>query len=250
MPATSDISTEALVAVTGIFPDRPVTYGDTYAATLLPGEWRSSVKEFFDRDKALKFKRTKLPMSYEKTGKLLVNPDDDPNWLTSNFSDPDVANSYLLVISNAREYLRSKWPKLIIQAYPLPRPVDPGRTFIEEMSMLYCTVNEPSIILREMISRSLQPAQVDAFKTVFPALYNLLLDTIDERKQLELSRSMSWTVPWSKERILRNLYQLPIESSIQEAPRSEAKMGNVSQIKMKNSSETTKSQSLETKEIR
>ncbi len=251
MPGNNgDLSVEALVAVTGIFPKEPVTTADSYKATLLPGEWRTSVKEFFDTDKARRFKKTRLPMSYAKVSDLLISPDDNPDWLGTNFYDSDVANQYVMTVGNARMYLGERWPKLIIQAYPLPIPVDPGKTFIAEMGMLFTTLNNPSCVLDEMLSHSLQPAQVDAFSTVYPALYNMLLDFIDERKELELAKVKSWTVPWSKERILRNLFKIPVEAIIDEAPRSQAKMGSVTQVKIRPASESTKGQSLESKEIR
>jgi len=244
----SDLSTEALVAVTGIFPDEPVKPSDAYQATLLPGEWRSSIKEFFDRTKPLKFKKTRLPMSYQKTGELLVNPDDDPRWLQSNFQDQDVGNAYVLTISNAREYLRERWPRLSIEAFPLPIMVDPGKTFIAEMGTLYTTINNPSTVVKEMLSHSLQPDQVSAFVAVYPALYDLLLSLIEERKKLELSKVKSWRASWGQERILRHLYQLPIGKSISEAPRANAQTASVSQAKINLTSDSTKSEHIESKE--
>ena len=216
---------EALCAVTGIFPDKPASLADGRAAAGLHGIWRTSVKEFFDRDKPLRFKRSKMPMSYDKARDLLNSPDDDPIWLASKIEDEGIATAYLTAISNAREYLRAQWPVLSIERYPSSQLVEPGRVTVAKMSMLFASVNEPSVILDEMLSHSLQDEQVTAAKTVFPNLFSMLMQLIEERSYIELTKVKSWIAPWSQERVLRRLYQLPVQVSISEAARKPANMG-------------------------
>lgn len=242
-------SGEALVAVTGIFPTEPASIADGRAATLLHGKWRTAVKDFFDRDKPYRFKSTRMGMSYDKVRDMLNNPDDNPEWLASKIADEDMATAYLTVLSNAREYLRERWPALVIDQFPAPRIVEPGRVLIGKMSTLFSSVNEPTSLLDEMLSHSVQDEQVDAVKTVFPSLFSMLMQLIDERSVIELSKSKSWSVTWNKERVLRRLYQLPVQLSISEAARQPANMGKHApsvQIQFK-ANEYTRSQQIGSK---
>lgn len=240
-----NLAAEALVAVTGIFPKDPPDRADGIAAGMLYGKWRTAVKEFFDRSRPLKFKKTKLPTSYEAmTQKLNVSP-DDPVTLASKISDPEIVRSYLTVVSNARLYVKEHWPQLQIENFAGPRTVEPGATFVSEMGMIYTTVNDPTTVLDEMLSHSLQAEQVEAMKTVFPSLFSLLMSLIEERKILELTKIKSWQVPWSKERVLRVLFQLPQNVSIAEAPRPKANIASVPEVKFKATDENTRGQRLE-----
>lgn len=242
-----NLAAEALAAVTGIFPEEPASRSDGATAALIYGEWRTAVKAFFDRDKPYKFKKTRLPKSYSAMSEKILVPPDTADWLASEISDPEIVRAYLTVISNGRLYVKERWPNLQIQNFAGPRTAEPGKVFISEAAMIFCTVNNPTTVLDEMLSHSLQTAQVEAFKTVYPSLFALLMQLIDERKVLELTRLKSWQVPWSKERVLRVLFQLPINVSISEMPRPKAQIASVPEVKFKTSNEMTRGQKLDSK---
>lgn len=239
------LSTEALAAVTGVYPDDPATVADGVAAGLIHGKWRTAIKQFFDKDRPSKFKKNRLPASYETMSKKILVGDDDPVWLTQNMVDPDMIRAYTMVISNARLYIRERWPNLQIDNFAGPQTVEPGKVFVSEATMVFCTVNDPSIILDEMLSHSLIPQQAECFKTCYPSLFGMLDELIEERKILELTRAKSWKCPWSKERVLRNLFGMPPTVSIAEAPKPKAQMGSIQEIKFKATSEITRGQKLE-----
>lgn len=239
------IAAEALVAASGIFPDEPLGPQDGLAARALEGEWRSQIKTFFERSKPYRFRLYPRPAHEATLDKLTTAPDGV--MLTSKLTDPDLAADYLTVLSNAREYVRERWPSLSMETFTGPRLLEPGWTAMAAAWAVLAVVDDPSRLLVEILSATVQTDQVAAVKTVFPNLYQMLLAIIDDRKQIELAKKKSWTVPWAKERVIRILYQLPPDVSISEAPQPPAKSAATTRVRFDFGSSQTRAQRIAAK---
>ena len=216
-----NLAVEALLATTGIMREEPPGPRDGMAARALPGQWRTEVKAFFDQERPRRFKLYPRPAHEATLDRLTTGV--DPQAMAGRLADPDVVTEYLAVLNNAREYVRARWPALKMQTFTGPRLLEPGFTAMAEAWAILAVVDDPSRLLVEMRSATLLGAQVDAVKTVYPALFQMLLALVEERKQLELTRVRSWSVPWPKERVLRILYALPPDVSIANAPQAPAR---------------------------
>lgn len=239
------IAAEALVAVTGLFPEQPLRVQDGLAARGLVNEWRSLIKAFFDQDKPRKFKLYSRPAHEAMLNRLTEG--DDPNKLVGKLADPDVATEYLATLSNAREYLRERWPSLKTETFMGPRLLEPGWVSMAEAWAILAVLDHPTRILTEMLSGTLLAEQLEALKAVFPDLFKMLLALIDERKELERAKKQSYSVPWRKERIFRIVYGLPPEVSIDQAPQAPARMGRPAPIKINFAASQTRAQRIAAK---
>lgn len=215
------LTAEALVAVTGIFPEAPLGPGDGLAARQLPGEWKEQIRIFFHQERPRKFRLYPRPAHEATLDRLLAAP--DLGRLTSKLADPELVTEYGVVLNNAREFVRQSWPSLSMDTFTGPRLLEPGWTAMAAVWAVLAVVDKPSRILTEVLSGTVLAEQVQAVKAVYPELWKVLLAVIEERKQAELARKKSWTVAWPKERVLRILLELPPDVSIKQAPQSPAR---------------------------
>lgn len=235
---------EALCAVTGLFPDDPPGPRQGMAARALPGEWRAHVKQFFDQGKPRKFRLYPRPAHEATLDKLVAAPDNQ--WLTSRLQDPDIAEDYLVTFSNAREYVRARWPSLSMDTFAGPRLLEPGKIAMMGAWSILAVIEDPTRLLVEMLSGTPGYDQVVAVEAVYPSLFKMLLALIQERKQMELARKKSWQVPWTKERVLRIVMGLPPDVSVTEAPQAPARAARPT-IKIDFTSTNTRAQRIEAK---
>jgi hypothetical protein len=237
------LAAEALVAVTGIFPDEPLGPPAGVVARRLPGEWRASVKAFFGQGPR-KFRLYPRP-AHEATLERLTRGADLP-MLTSRLADSELVTEYGVVLNNAREYVRERWPSLERDRFTGPQLLEPGFTQMAAAWAILAVVNDPGRLLVEVLSATVLAEQVQAVKDVYPALHGMLVALIDERKKLELARKQSWTVSWGKERVLRIVLGLPPDVSIGQAPQPPARAAGA-RINIDFSSAQTHAQRIEAK---
>lgn len=215
------LTAEALVAVTGIFPEKPLGPLDGLAARQLPAEWKDQIRTFFHQEKARKFRLYPRPAHEATLDKLLAAP--DLAMLTSKLADPELVTEYGVALNNAREFMRQRWPSLKMETFTGQRLLEPGWTTMAAAWAVLAVVDRPARLLTEVLSATVAGDQVAACKVVYPELWKVLLATIKERKDTELAKKKSWTVSWPKERVLRILLELPPDVSIKHAPQAPAR---------------------------
>ena len=241
------LAAEALVAVTGIFHDEPLGPKDGERARQLPGEWRSEVKAFFEQTKPRKFRLYPRPAHAATLDKLVAGIQQDRiSRLTTRLANQDIANGYLLALSNAIEYVRERWPALKLDTFAGPRLLEPGWATMAEAWEILAVIDRPGRLIDEMLMGTVGAAQVTAVQTVYPALFEMLRGIIEERRQLSLARSQSWSVPWRLERVLRILAGMPPDVAISQAPQPPARAARAS-FDIDFTSSQTRAQRLEAK---
>jgi hypothetical protein len=216
----SQFAAEALVAVSGLLPDKPVGAAERDAARSLTGEWRSMIKDFFDRDKPKKFRMYKRPSDFEAISDKLASGKFDVMMATAKFADSDITQRYIQVVRNAQEYIRQHIHILEEQTFTGPKKFEPGWVTMADTAAIYAVVNGPSRLLDEILSATVLEEQVSAFKAIYPSLFTMLISIFEERKFLEMTKVLSYAVPWWKERVIRLVYSIPMGASITEQKKS------------------------------
>lgn len=205
------LASEALLAITGIYPKDPVSPDDAAAARRIPVEWQKRVAEFFEG----KTQRPPMPRypDYLKTWDLL-NEDRDDAQLIVAIEDATIAAEYAGSIGSARAYVREQWRPLFQDIPTGRRVLEPSLSETQRAGAIFVFVDAPEAIFSEMLAGTIAADQVDAMKENYPALYDML--TVMCRSEIErrLARKQSYEVPWTQERVLRILLQLPLGQPI------------------------------------
>lgn len=242
------LAAEALIAVTGLFPERPLTAKDGREAEKLPKIWTAEIRDFLD-GRPVRF-RAPPAVNYRKTlDRLAAGIDvEEAADLTQNLASDDVAREYKVALSNAREYLRAQWPKLQLMEPTGPEILEPGEIELGRLSTLYATVNDPGRVLAEMRSRSLTKAQVDALAGAFPGLYEMLKAIVADQIQRRTVEARSYRVPWDQKVVLNKVWQFPQNVPLSQIQQEPPKSAPVPQVKIDFERQRTKAETIEARE--
>jgi hypothetical protein len=197
------LASEALLAVSGLFPKKITRTVTGTAAEALPREWARDVKAFFDQEKPEKFRKVPRPDHEGTLDRLIAGISaEEQERLTKGLSD-EAGLDYLAALNNAREYVQSQWPALYLDTPTGPQLLEPGPTAMMEASTMYATIDDPHRVVVDMLSGALTTAQVNAFKQVYPGLFDVLRSLVRAEIDRRLARRKSYRVPWRQERVLR-----------------------------------------------
>jgi hypothetical protein len=201
------LAAEALLAVTGLFHDQPLGPKDGRLAAALPRDWKAAVDDFLDARKPRRFKAPPH-VDWEKTWTTLSAGIDEQQvtTVTAALQDDAVDQDYKLTLSNAWEYVRSRWPVLQLDTITGPRLLSPGRVELGKAETLLATIDDPCRVLDEMRSQTLTYDQAEALQAVYPALYDMLKAILSEALDLRAGRSKAYTVPHGQEMVIRKVW--------------------------------------------
>lgn len=212
------LSAEALLSVSGIFPKDPLTRQQGIEAEDVPREQAVLIGEFLD---SKGFKKFRLPprVDHEKTYNALVRGVDPVQIaaVTAELQDGDLKREYEALLMNAREYLRARWPMLVVDVPLGQRFYTPGSTECARASALYAVVNNPRRILAEIAMGTIVAEQVEAFDTLFPDLSKLLRAQLGAELVSRATPRGPAEIPWRIESVLRIVLGLPPEAKIKPA---------------------------------
>lgn len=214
------ISAEALVAVTGVMPDQPLTAQTARAARELPKRWAQLVGAFFSEETWRPFKMPDAP-DYEATYDALAEGlgAEERTRLLPQVRDELLADAYVAQLEQARAYLFERWPINQLDTATGPKNLPPSTMQQGQATALWSVVNDPTQVLEEMLMGTLLEEQAAAVRDVYPGLFSRLRTLIDVEIKERQARSEKYTVPWERERVLRCLLGLPQETPIVEAPK-------------------------------
>lgn len=204
------LASEALCAASGIFPTDPLGPAEGREAKALAKTWKAASEAFLDSTKPARFKAP-AHVDWAKTWEKLSAGIDAAQiaTVTASLVDDELATDYQVTLSNAREYLRTRWPVLQMDALPTPVLLPPGNVERGKAESLLAVLNDPARVLDEMASRALTQDQADGFREVFPALADMLRAMLWEGIQARAASSKAYRVPRALEGVLRKLAGLP-----------------------------------------
>lgn len=236
------LATEALVAVTGVLNPRPVTRTDGKEAARLPLEWRREVRDWFDQQRAHKFRQAPQP-DHERTLDNLTRGIDLEKLAELHAAlEPEAAAEYAAQLSNAREYVRERWPALALDTPTGPVILPPSLTEMGEACDVLAVIENPSRVLSELRYGTLSFSQVDAMAAVYPALTEMLRAMVQEEILRRRSRQRTWEMPWWQEQLWRILLQMPPDVPIAEVKQPPARAASPAPIEIEFRSQASKSE--------
>jgi hypothetical protein len=212
MPANVALASECLVAISGVFPARPLRAGDASEAKALPGRWRQAVADFFAAKRPARAGRSPA-LSYLRIWRQLNGSQDDDS-VAAKLAAPDVAQAYKDRLAGARDYLRGQWRPLRLRGFVGARLLDPAQSERERGADLFAVVDRPGRMLERLASGSVLEEEVEAFRAVYPELA-AMLDSLVQVEIIRLrARRQSWEPTFWQEQALRALGGLPPDQPV------------------------------------
>jgi hypothetical protein len=195
-----ELAAEALVAVTGLFPE-PLTRQDGIAARRLPKEWHAKLRDFVEAETFTRFKAPPRPDSEDTYLALTPKPD---NALAAGLADPQMASEYIEVLGRARAYTRSIWPVVVRDTPTGPEWLEPSTTAMGAAWAVLDVAGKPERVLDQMLSGWLDPDEAAAFRTVFPRLFAMVHQVLNRHLQARRGKPITW----ARELVVRTLLGL------------------------------------------
>jgi hypothetical protein len=215
--ADPKLTAEALLAVTGIFPD-PLKPADGRAASALPKQWRAEVRQFFDQEKPRAFRAPPKVDPAKLQDTVIRGVDADKRaGLVAGLADADLGLAYLDALDHALEVVRAGIPSLTRDTPLGPAQLPLGKVEGMRIASLVAVVNDPARVLEEMQMGTLTTAQAEAFGDVYPSLAERLSSLIWDELVARYKTPEKYALPWAKERVLRTLVGLPPSAPISQA---------------------------------
>lgn len=197
---------EALAAVTGIFPKKPMTSKDGEDAQGLLGKAQKEIAKFCKFEKFDDFEFTKPDIDFEEMyGKLGPLSNEEVSTATEFLPNPDLIQAWRFAVDRTRAYLKGAWPVAIRQTPTGPEWTPPPPSVVGRTAAVLRVVEDPLEMLREMNRGVLTPSMVAAVKTCHPEFYKRVTSSMVW--QLKLAGEKHRHCPWKHEFQLRLLFE-------------------------------------------
>lgn len=223
-----NISAETMVAMTGLAPTRAPSEIELRGAivTNYDARIKRRLATFLESTTVEPLKWARPPSQNSLWASLTkpLDPAEFTSWALEADLPVDVGIQWPMLIQQARDYVQSKWPLYRDNSLGL-HTFELAADEYGDVWHLYRTLNDPDTMFDDLDSLLLLPEQVDAFRTIYPSLFQttqrmaaLLLEPYVEIQGLrEAERWLSG----EREEQLRILLQNPGDGPIQmvdEAP--------------------------------
>lgn len=188
----SDLTTDCLLAVTGLLPDK-ITRRERSAANTLPDTFAKRARAWWTADDPKPFKEPTTP-DMDKLFDRLATAPTQPEvqaWL-ANDDDLDIVDDLLISLKKARQYLVDKWPRIQIATFGGTRLMPLAMDDAAEVASLWAVLNDPLRVLDEMDSWTLTPSQAEAFRANHPALYEHYRTELQAAAALRVGKDQNW----------------------------------------------------------
>lgn len=166
-----DLSAEALVLISGLFPDR-LTAADGRQARDLPREWYRRVCDFMRSKRPARFRMFSQP-DPERTYLRLRKP-IDVDAVAGDIDDAGLVSAYADKLEEARRYVTEMWPVLHIETFLGPEYVQPSLTALGEAYSIMALCGQRDRFVDELAAGTLTSAQAEAFQALFPGLWAMV----------------------------------------------------------------------------
>lgn len=187
------IMTESLLATIGVIP-RDITRSDLRDAAKVPAEFsrharawwtveRSRFKEPPRIDTAKMFDEVATPIDQLQVKRWLDLADEDDTNMIAGLMD---------AMEAARSYLVTRWPRITIDTFAGPRPMPLPFDDAAEAASLFAVVDGPRRIREEMDYGSLTPSQAEAFRAVYPSLFDAYRFALADEAAKITAKNSAW----------------------------------------------------------
>lgn len=182
-------------------------------AVTLPKTIKEHVMAFLKRPD---FDRTAAMPAFnlEKVGRLLVRggTPENADALLKAVKDPLLNQAVMNLATKAIEYLAARKPHRERQGLDGIENLPPPAQATARFGRLWAVVNDPMLALRDLRENCLTVEMAQAFRDLFPALYQTTADAIQDGFVTMKTARKSWQLAIAKERQLRVFLGLPLHN--------------------------------------
>jgi len=193
----------------GLFPTGPLGPKDAKEAERTPKEWAQRLRDYLDRTRPLKVKRTKQVPYLATWNRLAVSHRDDDADAVTGMGSQELMDAYLAQLRACREYLKAEWKPLqrvtLLRSTLLP----PSMSEQQRASALYALVSDPSRIIDYLEQGCLTSMDVKTMEATAPELAKMLGALVDAEIIARRTAKQSWDPLYWQEQGLRVLKGLP-----------------------------------------
>jgi hypothetical protein len=206
-------------AVVGLFPTE-ITSTDHEAAAEMPRLWTARLKEWLGQpQKPWKFREPPKDMEkiFERCA-AAMDPLDNAKLLEGLGEDPDTVANFIPDLALTRKYIVDSWPAQSLMTLKGPELQPLASDEEGDMEAIYAVLRDPTVVLQELESWSLEPLQATAFRTCYPDLFEWTATTLQKLIGERAALHKSWEPAWEQEAQVGVLQGLPPEEPFVPAP--------------------------------
>lgn len=187
------LAIDCLLGVTGLVPDG-VTERERMAAITMPETFAKRARSWWLADEREPYKELPEKNLDKLFDSVAIDPtlDEITAWLKDAGDDMEIAEDLHLALVAARKYLVQKWPRVVIPTFGGDRVMPLAIDDAAEVTSLWAVLDDPVRVLDEMDSGTLSPSQAEAFRTVYPALYDHYRDALEDAAALRVRKDPDW----------------------------------------------------------
>lgn len=197
---------EALAAVTGIFPKKAITPKQGEQAEQLVAAAAKLVARFVKFEAFDEFEAPEK-RDFEKTYAALSQlTNEEVATATELIASPDIVNAWRFAVNASRAFLKESWPVAIRRTPTVQEWIEPSVTEGGRILSAVAVVDDPLILLREMLRGQVTPSAIEAVKTCHGSLFQRILGLFDTA--LKEAGQKGKVCPWAHEAQLRLLFEI------------------------------------------
>jgi hypothetical protein len=205
-----NLPAECLAIVTGIFPKKGPTRAELVRASKIHAKVEESLKRFLSGEKPKKWETWIRPPEQSDLWKDLTKPFDAEK-LVSEDAPGDLVPLWIMVVGNARDYAKNKWP--VFEADSLvPSAYDLSQDEYGDVWEIVRTLDDIDNFLGDFESYVLTREQVDSIQECFPSFYDSIRRIILD--QLSAMAAKGVELDWKQEDMTRVIAGLKDEEPI------------------------------------
>lgn len=232
-----ELAAECLVAVTGLYPSKPVSDGEAREAMRLPKDTADAVAAFMD-GKGPRRSGT-AHIDYLKAWKRLNSKVLDVT-IASEIEDQRVADAYLAKLREARAYLKDQWRPVQVLGLLGNELMQAPLSEMQRCSDLWAIVNDPRTLHSRMSVGCIMAEEIAALRAVFPEFVAMVDTMLDAQMFQRRKARKSYEVPYRQEVAIRMFRGMPTGAPMEVInPDAQAPQAQPPQIKIGVNSDKT-----------
>lgn len=149
------------------------------------------------------------PFGFEEIVRLLPGAEQESRSIEnlSGFQDQELANEFGDALGGALGYVQTLLPAETLPAMIGSKDMKPSDLDVSEFRRRYDVCNSPLVVFDDMLAGPLVPDQVEAFATVYPALYERAKAILFHELAAAGGKGDDWQLPYDKDQVMQLFLQ-------------------------------------------
>ena len=186
-----------------------MNHGTMNRAEALPGKLTTAAKRFLGASEFVDPCDSSPDIDYEEVLKL-VSEDATDQRIQENLAwaaqmDPSlgpIIDDFAEVLGRAWGYLQREIPRRSVPTIISATSVLPCDLDLAKFKRRYSVVDDPMILVRDMLEGSMAADQVAAFSEVYPELHEFFVAQVLASAVERQEKNEKWSCPWPKEQLV------------------------------------------------